>query len=348
MTVELLGEVVAWDVTAKEVPAQLVRDGISIAGINTDLPELRIATAFGRATKGLKKERLIRRRKEDKKSPAKRFQVNKVDETGGTINYDYDCTLQVDTETGKVDCTEDYELAKQVEQDVQAELETRTASDITRIVKQLFERHADLFPLVPCKGVAYFVPQSHAEFVAKVDTFLRHVGGKLCRMPVPKGTEEGTQSVRDAVKAGLDEMVSELNQSVELWEPGSTRKSTTAKALERWEQIRYKVDAYAEFLDAERSKLGESLEAAKAILANKITEVTVDDTEPQDADGATQDAKPAVDTKTRKQLISEGWDAYEAGDNIAQNPHVGTPAAKHWDEGWRAARDATVEESQAA
>lgn len=340
---ELLGEVVAWDLPNGEAKLRTVLDALTAAGISTDIPELRSTTAFNRACKPLKKDKVVRAHKKDK--DVKRYQLDRVDEDGAHINYDYVATVALDTDTGRVTCGEDYELAQTLQQGVQEQLETRTASDITRIVQTLFVRNADLFPLVPKKGVAYFVPAAHADFVERVDRFLKAMGGRLCRMPVPKGTPQGNASVQDAVKTGLDEMVAELQEAVAGWEPGKTRTSTANKALQRWEAIRHKVDCYSVFLEAEREKLGASLEIARQQLAGRIDELTAAAEEAANAepDGAEQADPATVEKAARRAAVSEGWDAAEAGVRPEANPYSGTPRAKDWDEGYMSAV-----ESQAA
>lgn len=339
-TTELLGEVVAWDMPNGETKLRTVLDALSAAGISTDIPDLRATTAFSRACKPIRKDKLIRPHKRDKDK--KRYQMNQVIEDEAQITYDYVATVELDTETGSVKCGEDYELARTLQESTQEQLETRNASDITRIVQQLFIRNADLFPLVPRKGVAYFVPDAHRDFTERVDRFLRSVGGKLCRMPVPKGTPQGNASVQDAVKAGLDEMVAELQDAIQGWEPGKTRTSTADKALKRWEAIRYKVDAYATFLEAEKDKLGQSLELARKQLAGRIEELANAAQAEAEAEPAPDDtpADPAdVEKAARKAAYSDGWDAAEAGQRPEANPYAGTPRARDWDEGYKASAE---------
>lgn len=340
---ELLGEVVAWDMPAKEVPLSTVKSALQSAGIATDIPELRAQTAFGRACKPIRKGNLLLAHK--RKDAEKRYQLNTLTE-GEQINIGYVATLTLDTETGRVKCSEDWQLAEKLQEGTQEQLETRNASDITRIVQQLFTRHADLFPLVPQKGVAYFVPEAHRDFTGRVDKFLRQLGGKLCRMPVPKGTTEGNASVQDAVKTGLDEMVAQLQEAVAGWEPGKTRTSTADKALARWEAIRHKVDCYSVFLEAERDKLGASLEVARKQMATRIEELTAAAEEEADEEPAPEQS-PEHKAAERKLVKGEGWDAAEAGMKPEDNPYTGTELAKDWDTGYMAAAEAIRDEHDA-
>lgn len=347
---ELLGEVVAWDMNGPEVKLSTVRAALDAAGIATDIPALRATTAFSRACKPIKKGALLKAHKKDK--DIKRYQLDAINEGENAISYDYVATLALDTDTGRVTCGENYELGESLQASTQEQLETRTASDITKIVQQLFVKNADLFPLVPRKGVAYFVPDVHRDFTERVERFLQSVGGKLHRWPVPVGTPQGNASVQDAVKAGLDEMVAELQASVAAWEPGKTRPSTGEKALTRWEAIRYKVDAYATFLEAEREKLGESLEAARQQLARRINEIASVDDDDTDTD---DEQMPKQDEQTPKQDLpvgdvraakSAGWDACEAGTLRGENPYDGIDELlrQAWNSGWDACYDLQADE----
>lgn len=278
---ELLGEVVTWDLKSTEVSFHNVCDSLRQAGLDPDAAqELSPKSAFGRACKELKKERAID--KLEFEGGVIRFQFTKkhLDNAAKKVNYDYECVLSLDTDTGVVTCTENEELAKTTQQLLDFAIQTRNAQDVTRLVQKMFQNHADLFAINPRKGVAYFVPEVHREFTTKIDTFLHHLGGGLSRFPVPKGTEQGNASVRDAVQSGLAGLLAELNDAVQAWDD-TTRKGTFDKATERWQIIKHKVDAYAEYLGAEQAGLLEKLMAAKQELAAKISQLhPVEDDEP--------------------------------------------------------------------
>lgn len=347
---DLLGEVITFHQGAREVPAQIVKDSLASAGIELDMPEMRMTTAFNRATKELKRDHVIRPKKD--KTADRSFQLNRIDETGEVVNYDYEATVAINPETGAVRCGEDSELAEKIQDGVQAELKVRNTSDITRLVQKMFERNADLFPINPLKATGtYFVPVQHRDFTAKVETFLKMVGGQMWRFPVPNGTTEGNKSVQEAVKTGLDEMVRELQEAVAAWEPGKTRSSTADKAMKRLEALRYKASAYEVFLEAEKDKLGASLEAARIQMEARIAELAEAaeaeanaDPEPPDAQADTQ----AIEKAARRAAYSEGWDAADSGQRPESNPYVSTPRAKDWDDGYQAAAEMNRDESAAA
>lgn len=268
---ELLGEIVSWDMEAKELHLDTIRDSLKTAGLDPDMmAELTPKAAFQRACSELKEDRAI-----DKVETGKdqiKFQFTKKLLEEGRMDYDYECVVTLATDSGKVECHEDPALAEKAEELLCHASSHRNAQDVTRLVQNLFGKNADLFPINPKKGVAYFVPDAHREFTSKVDHFLSLVGGYLSRFPVPSGTTEGNRSVKDAVEAGLSSLVAELDAAVGAWDE-STRKGTVDKCLDKYNQIAYKVDAYAGYLKASTEGLQEKIKASKIALVEKITEI---------------------------------------------------------------------------
>lgn len=269
MSTELLGEVVSWDLQGSVLSLGQIQDALRDSGLDpNEASELTNRQAFGRACRELKQNRAI-----DKlqigKGPIAKFQLTKKETSStGTIDFDYEAIIELNCDTGAISCPESSELEKQATELLAFAMQTRTTPDVTRIVQRLFKRHADLFP-INRRGIAYFVPEAHREFTAKVDGFLERLDGQLSRFPVPRGTEQGNASVKDAVQGGLAAMIEELNQVVANWDDG-TRKNTMEKQFEKYQAVAYKCDAYAIYLESAQDGLKAKLSEAKAELARKI------------------------------------------------------------------------------
>lgn len=278
---ELLGEIVTWDVETALLSYNDVIQALSNAGLNPDAAkEMSSRSAFGRAVKDLKKERAID--KVTSEHGVIKFQFTGRELKDGQVEYNYECMVELNTDTGVIKCNESPQRETEIQALFAHAMQTRNAQDVSRMVQRLFQDHADLYPINPRKGVAYFIPEQHREFSAKVDAFLKYIGGTLSRFPVPKGTPEGNANVRDAVSAGLSVLVDELNQTVEQWDE-TTRNSTMDKALERWKVINHKVEAYAEYLESKQGNLMEQLEQAKERLRQRVLELKPEDADVEDA-----------------------------------------------------------------
>lgn len=268
----LLGEVVTWDLDKALTTYSAVRDSLAAAGLEPDeAKELKPRAAFSRACKDLKQDRTIDKLKISDEGLEKFQFTRKETSATGTIDFDYECVVELDCENGDVACPENPEMARRAQELLGHAMQMRNAQDITRLVQRLFEKNADLYPINPRKGVAYFVPDAHRPFTARVEEFLKRLGGKLCRFPVPRGTPEGNASVKEAVQSGLSSLLAELDEKVKGWDE-TTRKSTMERALEEYQAVAYKVDAYAEYLESEQEGLRQKLAEAKQKLASKITE----------------------------------------------------------------------------
>lgn len=273
---DLLGEIVSWDMYGRELSYAEVQDALRVAGLDPEFAsELSTRSAFTRACKHLKDNRQIDKVKS--KAGMITFQFTKKVLDGEEYEFDRECRVEVDTDSGQVSCDEKPELAKQAQELLNHAMQTRNASDVTRIIQNLFRSQADLYA-INRKGAAYFCPEKFRPFTAQVEQFVKAMGGQISRFPVPKGTDHGNASVRDAVSMGLGTLLAELDEAVEGWDE-KTRESTMEKVQAKYDQVAMKVDAYAEYLLGAQEGLREKLNAAKGRLVDRIFELTADEDE---------------------------------------------------------------------
>jgi len=267
---ELHGEIVTWDTKSSDVPISKIRDALKAAGLPDVAHDLNNRSAFMRATAALKENRSIDKVTQSNDGKIT-FQLTRKSNDGKQVNFSYETQVTLDSVTGDIS-SGDSVIELEARKLFAHAMQVRTASDITRMVQKLFKENADLFPVNPSKGVAYFVPQRHAAFTKCVEQFLHDVGGNVWRFPVPKGTDQGNRSVQEAVATGLRATLDELNHCVDEWDD-TTRQDTMKRGIEKWQTIKYKCDCYAEMLTDMHSKLLNEMEEAKKKLVDKITEV---------------------------------------------------------------------------
>jgi len=273
---ELLGEIVTWDMGAMEVPFPTVITALESAKLPTsEATSLRAQTAFRRAIKDLHEGRAIDRVTRDTTTDTITFQFTRkhLDDTGLQLDFAFEALCHLDTADGSIVCEESPEIEEHARKMFKHAMEHRNTSDVTRLVQRMFTTHADLYPINPRKGVAYFVPEAHRDFSARIETFLESLGGRLLRFPVPTGTEQGNKAVKTSIEEGLKALSTELAQAVEQWDE-KTRQSTFAKAIERWTIIKYKAEAYSEYLGDRQDALLAILDEQKTKLAAKVAKLT--------------------------------------------------------------------------
>ena len=225
---DLAGFVVAWNISGSPRYEQ-VKDSLRNAGLKEEYAkELSNRNGFSRVCKQLKKERAIDKVEEKDGKIVFQFTRRHLEEAKKEFKYDYECRLTLDITTGEIECRENEVLRQYAERKLSECLAVRTSQDITRLLQRMFAENADLFPLVPAKGVAYFVPIRHRLFSARVSMFLRSIGGELYHWPVPKGTMNGDRAVRDAINRGLTEMIETVTKKSSEWSD-STRMTTMEK-----------------------------------------------------------------------------------------------------------------------
>jgi len=273
----LLGEIVTWDTGEGEIDIAVIRQALELAGLPCVAKDLNSRSAFTRATKHLKENRSIDKVKQGKDGTIT-FQLTKKQIAGETMDFQYECRVILDTKTGDIQ-SESLEVETEARKLYAHAMQVRTASDITRMVQTMFKNNADLFPINPRRGIAYFTPQAHAGFTAKVQMFIEAMGGSLWRFPVPKGTSDGNKSVKEAVASGLRAILDELNECVDGWDD-TTRTTTMTRGIKKWQEIKHKAECYAEYLSSEQAELLKQIDAAKAKLVEKVHTVQ---TEPANA-----------------------------------------------------------------
>jgi len=269
--VKLTGEIVAWEFSlAKSYVA--VREALKNRFFDEKTARtLPTRHAFTRALKRLERDRLVRPLMEDDRRVV--FQLTREFKETGQVkfNYVFEATLELDKLHGTVTSTDDEALAKDLELRVAENCALRTTGDLSSMMKTIFTRQADLFPVKHTGGV-YFVPECHRDFTDRAEAVVRDLGGSMTRFPVPEGE---VPSVKESVSSGIDSMIRELQLAVEEFN-GSTRECTIERAAKRVNELNTKIDAYGSYLEEKASKLKATLVSVSSLIrSNTLDEVGV-------------------------------------------------------------------------
>jgi hypothetical protein len=265
----LLGEVISWTCSGVAVTHAALVGALQTARLDAGVArELAPRHAFTRACRKLSDQRIIRQVGED--DNLLKFQFTHESRAGDKFEYELETMLTLDKRSGAVSCGLPG-LATRAQEQLDRAIDARTGSDITRVIQRLFDRNADLFPIRP-QGGCYFVPERHRDFVDRVQGFIGQINGQLLRFPVPAGTGEGDRSVKEAVAAGLATLIAEHQAAVEAF-GADTRPETLARAAERIQVARFKVESYAALLADEKGRLDRALGEAAARLRDKVQQI---------------------------------------------------------------------------
>ena len=248
-----LGDVITWDVPAgRDLGLLSLRQALEKNDLDPNaIKDLPNRAAFSRACKDLKESRAIDKVDETKDGVIT-FQLThkeiKEDITGRKImDHDYEAQVFLNTNTAVITCPDKPEIADRARALFDYAMKHRTSGDLTRLIQRLFKHNADLFPLNR-KGVAYFVPAMHADFVSKVSGFLTDaIGEELCRLPVPKGNDQANRGVQAAVSRGMERLFEELESAADEWDE-TTNAKTKERAAEKWEVAWHKLQCYQNYL----------------------------------------------------------------------------------------------------
>lgn len=292
-----LGEVVAWDVSVQGVPYEAVKQSLTVAGLDPALAiEIPPARALKRAVSKMRRERII---SEVEDTPGRIvFQFGHVEKADAgsedkfQVQHDYkrEGRVVLDKKTGDLD-GDDPEMAQTIAQALDYETKTRKTSDVTSVAHKVFRKNADLFQLRRSGG-CYFVPACHAGVVDAVQKFLNGVGTGLRRYPVAKGHLTGDASVRDAVKEGIQSMLTDHATAITNFS-AATRDGTMQSVLEDIKATKFKIDAYAAYLGEESKALKKKARDAEKMWAQKVQEFLGDEESTEQEPEAAEVAVPA-------------------------------------------------------
>ena len=264
---KILGEIITWKIQGVAISHADLLAGLMASDLDCDVAkELAPRNAFARACSKLDSERIIRKIAEDHATITFQFTREALEE--GKFSYHFESLLFLNKHSGVI-TSENLELEQLAKEEFGRCMEARTATDLTRLVQRLFERHADLFSIRDQGGV-YFVPEVHHDFIAKVERFVRNIGGSLQRFPIPAGSPQGDRAVQEAVAHGLQAIIDEHLQAVQKFGE-DTRPDTLRRAEEKVRATKLKIEGYSFYLDKKREDLEASLQQASELLRSRMS-----------------------------------------------------------------------------
>lgn len=223
---------------------------------------------FARAARKLSDERIIEIFSQNETEIV--FQFTKMHLGDAEWEYNREAFVVLNKITGTV-TSDNHGLAVTAQAALDDAMEARTTADITRIVQRLFEDHSDLIPIRDAGGV-YFVPQEHSLFADKVEMFLKALGGRLDRIPVPEGTEAGDRAIQNAVGGAMEKLIEDHMLAVKGFEV-NTRKDTIARAADKIRDTRVRIEAYAHYLGERQKDLLNKIEEANEKLRQQVAAI---------------------------------------------------------------------------
>lgn len=268
----IAGFVITWDTLEgglykhAEVVAALKGAGLDEKEAREFIPR----NAFARACRKMSEDRFIDVLKEEGDIMTFQFTKKFMDATGEEWKFAKELNLKLNKVTGVIE-SKNKDVEAKAQQLLNEAMENRTSTDVTTIVQRQFDKHADLFPLRRA-GAAYFVPLEHKDFIMKIDTFLRALHGKVNIIPIHAGTGFGEAAIQDAVEQGLSKLIGEYDTSIKNFNI-HTQKGTMDGVVDRINEARIKIQAYAHYLGTQKDALEQQLEALNQKLVARVSEV---------------------------------------------------------------------------
>jgi len=268
------GEIISWKTRGcGKVSVERFRDALKAEGFDAGLvSQSSPKAALKRALRQLGKDKVIKELASADTDKA-RFQLTgavKIGEGDDQIlDYDREAIFTLDLLTGGITSDTAGQPLTEIASWYAEALDERTRGDIKRVIQRLFDTQASIFCINSESGGSYFVPQTHFDFVERVDRMLRDLGGKLARFPVIDGTSQGSESIADAMEHWFSELVKDLDETVDGWDETTKPKSFASQA-DRFKQASFKLECAAEYLGDRMQSLNAKVIASKQAMTQKI------------------------------------------------------------------------------
>ena len=260
------GCIVSWK-SPKELSLSKLRIALSESGFSSDLAkDMAPRSAFARAAKQLDDDRIIRKVQEE--SDELEFQFTKEYLASGELKYEREYSLYLNKDTGTVRC-ENAEMQQQAQKLVDHHIETREASDVTRLIQKIFESEkGDLIPIRE-QGGCYYVPSTHADLVDKIRQLLDTINGKLGVWAISMGAAETKQAVSEATLSHMLSEVDEFRNSIENIDSES-KPQVVQRRLERIAILRQKLKNYGPLLMGLAAEVQSAIDSASGDLDRRV------------------------------------------------------------------------------
>ncbi|HTJ62120.1 MAG TPA: hypothetical protein VL333_13095 [Candidatus Saccharimonadales bacterium] len=274
-----VGFIVSWSVPAT-VKLNDLRNGIIAAGLDPDLaPDLRPASRVARSASYIAKTTSAKDVKKLARPVAHTTrQITREDHAAsGSLTYTREAAIDFDDIANRL-TTDDPALRQAVADADQLVIETRTASDVTRILQRVVSgAGSDLIP-VRDQGGAYFIPSGQG-VIGQMASILDEIGGSLSRFACTIG-HGSDESIANTITDYMLKQIGELKEAIDELNEKGIRSDVKSRRLTRVAELRERVGAYATLVGAQAAKLTEAIDTAEATLLAKLGKSMEEDTDP--------------------------------------------------------------------
>lgn len=258
------GEAVSWKTPGCSYSE--LRLGLTEAGFDAGrAKELLPRNAFARAAKKLQESRIIKKVKEDGDFLYFQFTREHTNATKDRIDYSYEAIVRLDKKTGDVVCLEDPSLATQASALLDAEMESRNSSDITRLIQRIFEDQGGDLIALRQQGGFYFVPTEHVKIVDQVEKLAKHIGGTVGRLSIAIDSGSANDSTRQTIAESMVEhfngLIEEFRDSCKTFSV-DTDPEVVGRRTEKLIKLRTKLISYTGILQDQAEEISDAIKRA--------------------------------------------------------------------------------------
>jgi hypothetical protein len=265
-----IGFIVSWHVPATVALADL-RSGLRAAGLDPMelAPDLQPRSLVSRSAALIAKAHStkdVKRLARPVDAKTRQITVEEHSISGDSLQYGSEARI-------KYDDVQKVLISKEISNTILDEAsktvdDTRTASDVTRVMQRIVnDAGTDLIP-VREQGGAYFIPVGSG-VITQMDTVLSAIGGSLTRFACTIG--HGSEaSVANVITDYMLKQIAELKAAVDELNEAGIRADVKSRRLTRVSELRERIAAYTTLVGAQKDTLVQALDAAEVVLLAKL------------------------------------------------------------------------------
>lgn len=263
-----VGFIVSWSVP-QSVNVDLLRASLTAAGLALDLaPDLKLPQVCARTAGFIAKSSSDKsHRRLARPITFSSRQITSEETTVDRLTYTREAAIKVDDATQTI-VSDDPAISRLLPEITRTINETRTASDVTRIVQKVVEdAGADLIP-VREQGGAYFIPNGHG-IMGKITALVQGIGGDVSQFACTLG-HGSDESVANTITDYLFKQIDELKASVVSLGEKGIRSDVKSRRLNDVAVLRDRIRSYSTLIQAHGTKLETALMHAEEMLLAKL------------------------------------------------------------------------------
>jgi hypothetical protein len=262
-----------WSLNGVKVSRADLQGTLDKLGIEYAVPEIKDRSAFLKAVREVRsneknKGLLVRKISKDGGLYAFGLVDEAVDQKAKALDYAHSATLMYSTDTSELVADQKHRAFDMIKKLYEEYREYLNADDVRDILLDIVRRTRSIG--VRQRGGIYFIHETHADLVGKLEALLDVLPGDNAFMVAPQIDQERTKrAIYKAFISGLKDKIAGFEQDLDEGE-GLKQRNALVQRVEQFKEVRAEIEFYRDALHFQADELAESLDRLKDKLTKRL------------------------------------------------------------------------------